>query len=121
MTSAADASAPPRDRLRVIAYGRTVSQGDGFHLQTLSVQFKKKRNQEAFERASKVIGALVRLDRERQCELLYFDESGFSPNPSVQYGWSKSGQTRSAEPLAARGPVHDVSGREAKNGEDTAL
>jgi len=39
----------------------------------------KKRNQEAFEYASKVIVVLSRLDHEHRCELLYFDESGFSP------------------------------------------
>jgi hypothetical protein len=32
-----------------------------------------------------------------QCSLLYFDESGFSPNPPVQYGWAPIGQTRCAE------------------------
>jgi len=53
-----------------------------------------------------VIRALAGLDQERQCELLYFDESGFSPNPPVQYGWSKIGQTRSVEPLAHRQRVN---------------
>jgi len=53
-----------------------------------------------------VIGALSRLDHERQCELLYFDESGFSPNPPVQYGWGKIGQTRAVEPLAHRQRVN---------------
>jgi transposase len=66
----------------------------------------KKRNQEAFERASKVIGALGRLDHARQCELLYFDESGFSPNPPVQYGWSQIEQTRSVERQAHRQRVN---------------
>jgi transposase len=53
-----------------------------------------------------VIGALARLDRERQCELLYFDESGFSPNPPVQYGWGRIGQTRCVAPLAHRQRVN---------------
>jgi len=53
-----------------------------------------------------VIDALSRLDREQQCELLYFDESGFSPNPPVQYGWGKIGQTRAVEPLAHRQRVN---------------
>jgi hypothetical protein len=66
----------------------------------------KKRNQKAFERASRVSGELGRLDREQRCELLYFDESGFSPNPPVQYGWTRIGQTRSVEPLAHRQRVN---------------
>jgi hypothetical protein len=49
---------------------------------------------------------LSRLDHEQQCELLYFDESGFSPNPPVQYGWGKIGQTRAVEPLAHRQRVN---------------
>jgi transposase len=48
-----------------------------------------------------VIGKLVRLDREHQCELPYFDESGCSPNPPVQHG-TRIGQTRAVEPLAHR-------------------
>jgi hypothetical protein len=38
--------------------------------------------------------------------LLYFDESGFSPNPPVQYGWGRIGQTRAVEPLAYRQRVN---------------
>ena len=82
------------------------------YLKEMNFSFKryryslKKRNQEAFDRAGKVIGALGRFDREHRCELLYFDESGFSPNPPVQYGWSRIGQTRSVEPLAHRQRVN---------------
>ena len=53
-----------------------------------------------------MIGKLGRLDREQQCELLYFDESGFSPNPPVQYGWTRIGLTRSVEPQAHRQRVN---------------
>ena len=53
-----------------------------------------------------MIGELGRLDREHQCELLYFDEAGFSPNPPVQYRWTRIGQTRSVEPLAHRQRVN---------------
>ena len=53
-----------------------------------------------------MIAALAGLDQEQQCELLYFDESGFSPNPPVQYGWSRIGETRSVEPLAHRQRVN---------------
>ena len=60
----------------------------------------------AFERASNVINGLARLDHEQRCELLYFDESGFSPNPPVQYGWGRIGQIRAVEPLAHRQRVN---------------
>jgi len=60
----------------------------------------------AFERAREVINALAKLDHEQRCELLYLDELGFSPNPPVQYGWGRIGQTRAVEPLAHRQRVN---------------
>lgn len=61
-----------------------------------------------FEHASKVIGELRQLDRDYRCELLYSDESGFSPNPSVQYGWTPITQTRAVEPLAHRQRINVI-------------
>lgn len=46
------------------------------------------------------------LDNANQCELFYFDESGFSPNPPVQYGWSPVGHSRAVEPQAHRERVN---------------
>jgi transposase len=45
-----------------------------------------------------VIASLRQLALAGQCELLYFDESGFSPNPPLQYGWARIGQSRCVEP-----------------------
>ncbi len=36
------------------------------------------------------------LERAKQCELLYFDESGFGRSPPIQSGWMPRGQTRRA-------------------------
>jgi hypothetical protein len=41
-----------------------------------------------------------------RCKLFYFDESGFSPNPPIQYAWSRIGQVRSVEPQAHRQRVN---------------
>lgn len=46
------------------------------------------------------------LDEAKQCELLFYDESGFSLNPPVQYGWSVIGQSRTVEPQAHRERVN---------------
>ena len=46
------------------------------------------------------------LAQEGRCELLYFDESGFSPNPPLQYRWSKLGETRCVEPKSHRQRVN---------------
>lgn len=40
-----------------------------------------------------MITSLRQLAVAGQCELLCFDEAGFSPNPPVQYSWSRIGQT----------------------------
>jgi hypothetical protein len=37
---------------------------------------------------------------------MYFDESGFRPNPLLQCGWSRIGETRFVEPLAHRQRVN---------------
>jgi transposase len=64
-------------------------------LQALPLQSKKKHPVEAFGKAARIIDHLDRLACAGQCELLFFDESGFSPNPPLQAGWSPVGQTRS--------------------------
>jgi len=65
-----------------------------------------KRNQSVFEHVREVITLLGKLDHEGQCELIYFDESGFSPNPPLQYSWSPIGQTRQVEPQSHRQRVN---------------
>lgn len=58
---------------------------------------KEKRDEQDFERGQQVMASLQAWAQTGQCELLYFDESGFSPNPPVQYGWTAVGQTRCAQ------------------------
>jgi transposase len=62
----------------------------------------KKTEPEGLRTRKQGAWVLGRLDREQRCALLYSDESGFSPNPTVQYGWTRIGQTRSVEPLSHR-------------------
>lgn len=45
-----------------------------------------------------MIASLGQLAQEGQCDLMYLDESGFSPNPPVQYGWTRIGQQRCVTP-----------------------
>lgn len=46
------------------------------------------------------------LAREGKCDLMYLDESGFSPNPPVQYGWTRIGQERCVTPESHRQRVN---------------
>ena len=69
----------------------------GFRYKRCRLSLKTKRNQDAFERAQGVIASLQATAKAGKCDLLSFDESGFSPNPPVQYGWTRIRQTRCAE------------------------
>ncbi|RYF42614.1 MAG: IS630 family transposase [Cytophagaceae bacterium] len=72
----------------------------------MPIQSQKKRDADAFDRARAIIRSLHQRALAGQCELFYFDESGFSPNPPIQYGWSRIGQVRSVEPQAHRQRVN---------------
>lgn len=64
-----------------------------------------------------MIGALDRLYREQRCELLYFDETDFSPHPLERYGWTRIGQTRSVEPLLAHRQQVNLPGAARQGGQ----
>ena len=68
-----------------------------FRYKRCRLSLKDKRDAAAFEHASGVVASLQGLAQAGQCDLLYFDESGFSPNPPLQYGWAPIGHTRCAE------------------------
>ena len=66
---------------------------------------KDKRDAAAFEHASGGVAPLQNMAQAGQCDLLYFDESGFSPN-RLQYGWAPIGHSRCAEAGAHRQRVN---------------
>ena len=68
-----------------------------FRYKRCRLSLKEKRDGNKFERAQGVMASLQAMAQAQQCELLYFDETGFSPNPPVQYGWMRIGQTRHAQ------------------------
>jgi hypothetical protein len=53
-----------------------------------------------------VIRAFVHLAQEGKCDLMSFDVPGFSPNPTLPYGWARIGQTHCVEPESHREPVN---------------
>jgi len=68
-----------------------------FRYKRYRLSLKDKRDAQAFERGQRVMASLQAWALTGQCELLYFDESGFGPNPPVQYGWTPVCQTRYAQ------------------------
>jgi transposase len=74
----------------------------GLRYKRCRLSLKGQRNEAAFERAQGALASLRSMARAGQCELLYFDEAGFGPNPPLQYGSMPTGQTR-----AARAGTHE--------------
>ena len=54
-----------------------------FRYKRCRLSLKDKRDAEAFERASGIVASLQSQAQAGQCDLLYFDETGFSPNPAL--------------------------------------
>lgn len=52
------------------------------------------------------MGALCRLDHAQQCELLYFDESSFSPKSTSAVRRGKDRESRRGKPLSHRQRVN---------------
>jgi transposase len=69
----------------------------GFRYKRYRLSLKSKRNKRQFEHAMEILASLQARAQAGQCELLYYDEAGFSPNPPVQYGWTRVGKTRCAQ------------------------
>lgn len=87
-------------------YGGAVVESDGIQLQALSHQCQKKCDADAVERFRLQLEAVSEQERTGQLALCFFDESGFSPTPPIQYGWSAQGQTRTCTPGSHRQRVN---------------
>jgi transposase len=74
----------------------------GLRYKRCRLSLKEQRSEVAFERAQGALASLRAMAWAGQCELLYFDEAGFGPNPPLQYGWMPRGQTR-----AVRSGTHE--------------
>ena len=83
---------PPMSRDTLKRYLRR----NGFRYKRCRLSLKDKRDGKAFECGQGVIASLQAMAQAGQCEVLYFDEAGFGPNPPVQYGWMRMAQTRCA-------------------------
>jgi transposase len=84
---------PPMSRGTLKRYLRQL----GFRYKRCRLSLQEKRDGEAFERAKGALASLQAMAQAGQCDVLYFDEAGFGPNPPLQYGWMRIGQTRCAQ------------------------
>ena len=53
---------------------------------------KSKRRQEDFEHSENLINQLIEEYKQKNINLLYFDEAGFSLVPCIPYAWQKRGE-----------------------------
>jgi transposase len=68
--------------------------GMGFRYKRYRLSLKDKPDAAAFDHAKGVVASLQGMAKMGQCSLLYFDESGFSPNPPVQTRCAEAGVHR---------------------------
>ena len=63
----------------------------GFVYKRLRKSCKHKRNEEHFERCKSALADAQEAEQKGLINLFYFDESGFSQEPCVPYGWQEKG------------------------------
>jgi len=54
---------------------------------------RTKRDQEDFDTAKDEIRSLIQQHKDKEIDLCYFDESGFTLEPCVPYAWQPTGET----------------------------
>lgn len=72
---------------------RLICKQAGLVWKRVRKSLRKKRNQEDFDKSKEEIEKLVQQHKEREIDLYYFDESGFTLEPSVPYAWQQTGET----------------------------
>jgi len=53
---------------------------------------RSKRNEAVFQRSKAQVAALILQEKNKELDLYYFDESGFSLTPCIPYAWQKIGE-----------------------------
>ena len=76
-------------------FSRIFKKKFGFVFKRFRKSCKHKRNEEQFERCKSALAGAQEAEQKGLINLFYFDESGFSQEPCVPYGWQeKGGQLR---------------------------
>jgi transposase len=63
---------------------------------------KSKRNEQAFRQCQQRLKRLHEKEVQKEINLYYFDEAGFTLTPSVPYAWQPIGQTRALPSASSR-------------------
>lgn len=71
---------------------KRIAKAAGLRWKRTKKSLKGKRDDKKFEKAKKEIDELKKQQQAGEIELWYFDESGFSLEPSVPYAWQPIGE-----------------------------
>ena len=71
---------------------RRLAKAAGLTWKRIRKSLKSKRNQEEFEKARSEIRELEKQQDEGIIKVFYFDESGFTLEPSIPYAWQSKGE-----------------------------
>jgi len=71
---------------------RLICKQAGLVWKRVRKSLRKKRNQEDFDKSKEEIEKLVQQHKEREIDLYYFDESGFTLEPSVPMHGNRRGK-----------------------------
>jgi transposase len=75
------------------SYLRKLCKKAGYCWKRIRKSLKSKRNEEEFARSKELIEELVRSAAEKEIDVFYFDESGFTLEPCIPYAWQPQGES----------------------------
>ncbi len=71
---------------------RLICKQAGLAWKRVRKSLRRKRNQEDFDASKEVLEELICQHKNREIDLCYFDESGFTLEPCVPYAWQPTGK-----------------------------
>lgn len=75
-----------------ISYLKKLCKKAGYCWKRIRKSLKSKRDSEEYARSKELIEELVKSSEKENFDLYYFDESGFTLEPSVPYAWQPKGE-----------------------------
>ena len=72
---------------------KRVCKRAGLSWKRIRKSLKSKRDPELFEQSRQQLKAFIKQSREKEIDLFYFDEAGFTLEPCIPYAWQPIGRT----------------------------
>lgn len=72
---------------------KRVCKRAGLSWKRIRKSLKSKRDPKLFEQSRQQLAALIKQSQQKEIDLFYFDESGFTLEPCIPYAWQPLGET----------------------------